>query len=398
MPLTARQIETARPRDKDYKLTDAQGLYLLVKKSGAKYWNLKYRFVGKEKKLSIGVYPTVTLAEARSRREDARRLLREGKDPSYEKQASKQAHRVNVGNTFKAIATEWFAHKARQWTERYLNDQIARMENKVYPFIGQRPITEIQPMEILNCLREVEKDGKLETLRKTRQICTQIFTHAIITGRAATNPAAHLSSALLPPEQAEGRCLSTEQLPAFLQDLNKSPRLMALATQLLMLTALRTGEMRLGRWDEINFDKFIWEIPKERMKKRRPHLVPLSTQAVAILQQVKTLTASLNSPYIFPGVHNPANPRARRCINDFLMQIGWHDHTAAHGLRHTFSTLTHDAGFDSAWIELQLAHVDKNAIRGVYNHAQYLDGRREMMQWYADHVDNLSRGIENKAI
>ncbi|MFZ4171422.1 tyrosine-type recombinase/integrase [Enterobacter ludwigii] len=392
MALTARQIETAKPRDKDYKLTDGQGLYLLVKKSGAKYWNLKYRFVGKEKKLSIGVYPTVTLAEARSRREDARRLLREGKDPSYEKQASKQAHRTSVENTFKVIATEWFAHKTRQWTERYLNDQIARMENKVYPFIGHRPVTEIQPMEVLNCLREVEKDGKLETLRKTRQICTQIFTHAIITGRAAINPAAHLSSALLPPERGEGRSLDTEQLPAFMRDLSQSRRLMAKGTLLLMLTALRTGELRQGRWDEIDFDKAIWEIPKERMKKRRPHIVPLSTQAVEILKQIQALTASLNSPYIFPGARNPAQPRTRRCINDFLEQIGWHKHTAAHGLRHTFSTITHDAGFNSAWIELQLAHVDKNAIRGVYNHALYLDNRREMMQWYADHIDSLSRG------
>lgn len=348
MPLTARQIETAKPTDKDYKLTDGQGLYLLVKKSGAKYWCLKYRFAGKEKKLSIGVYPDITLSQARSRREDARRLLKEGKDPSFEKQASKQAHRENVNTTFKSVATEWLELKGRKWTENYLQDQTARMENKIYPMIGNRPIADIKPMEVLECLQRVEQDGKLETLRKTRQLCVQVFAHAINTGRALTNPAISLSSAVSSPEGSETRRISEKQLPDFVNNLHNSPRIMALATWLLLLTVLRSGELRWGRWDEIDFDKALWEIPKERMKKRRPHIVPLSTQALNTLKRLKTLTAHHNSPYILPGVANAAKPRDRRYINDFLMQIGWHEYTASHGLRHTFSTLAHDHDFNSA--------------------------------------------------
>ncbi|WP_447887039.1 tyrosine-type recombinase/integrase [Serratia fonticola] len=389
MPLTARQIETAKPADKDYKLTDAQGLYLLVKKSGAKYWCLKYRFAGKEKKLSIGVYPEVTLAQARSCREDARRLLAEDKDPSHEKQASKRVHHDATACTFKVIAQEWFAHKARLWTLRYLDDQVARIENNLYPAIGNRPVADLKPLEVLDCLRVIEAQGKLEALRKTRQVCVQIFDYAIATGRATSNPATTLNTVLLPPERQNNRALTDAQLAVFIHDLARSTSLMALATRLLMLTALRSSELRLGEWHEIDLDRAVWEIPKERMKMRRPHVVPLSRQALAVLHQIKTLTAVRGSSYLFPSVSRPDRPRDRKCINDFLQQRGWHDHTTAHGFRHIFSTVAHDHDFNTAWIELQLAHVDKNSIRGTYNHAQYLDSRRQMMQWYADYIDSL---------
>lgn len=389
MALTVRQIDTAKPAEKDYKLTDGLGLYLLVKKSGAKYWNLKYRYGGKEKKLSIGVYPTVTLAQARIKRDEARRMIAEGADPSHEKQAQKRAQRESTANTFKAIAVEWFAHKAQKWSSRYLEDQIARIENKVYPAIGHRPVSEIKPLEMLNCLREIEHEGKLETLRKIRQICVQVFAYAIVTGRATSNPADYLNTALLPPERGTNRSLTVEQLPAFMRDIQHSVHFMAKATRLLMLTGLRTVEMRLGRWEEVDFNKAVWEIPKERMKKRRPHVVPLSRQALGLLVELKAEADRKHSPFILPGAHRADQPRDRHCIDDFLRQTGWHDHTTPHGFRHTFSTLTHDAGFNSAWIELQLAHVDKNSIRGIYNHALYLEDRRTMMQWYADTLDGM---------
>lgn len=393
MALTARQIDTAKSAEKDYKLSDASGLYLLVKKNGAKYWNLKYRFGGKEKKLSIGVYPAITLAQARIKRDEARRMIAEGRDPSQEKKEQKRAQRESSANTFKAIATEWFAHMERQWTPRYLADQVARIENKVYPVIGHRPVAEIKPMEVLDCLRLIESEGKLETVRKTRQLCFSIFAHAVITGRAISNPANYLNRALLPPERGTNRSLGKDHLPEFLRTLNASRSLMALATHLLMLTGLRTGELRKGEWTEVDVTNAVWEIPKERMKKRRPHLVPLSRQALAILEEIRALTAGLNSPFIFPAGHihlAARQPRGRRCINEFLEQIGWHEHTTAHGFRHTFSTLAHDEGFNTAWIELQLAHVDKNAIRGTYNHALYLNDRRIMMQWYADMLDGMT--------
>ena len=392
MALTARQIDTAKPADKDYKLSDAQGLYLLVKKSGAKYWNLKYRFGGKEKKLSIGVYPAVTLAQARSKRDEARRMLADGIDPSHEKQVQKRAHRENTASTFKAIATEWLAHKARQWTMRGLSEHRARLENRVFPALGNRPVADIKPLEVLACLRVVEAEGKLETLRKIRQVCVQIFAYAIVTGRATSNPAGYLETALLSPVRGHNRTVSDEQLPAFVRDMKQSVSLMGLATRLLMLTGLRTGEMRQGEWSEIDVDNAVWNIPASRMKKRRPHCVPLSRQALEVLAQIKILTAGLNSPFIFPtarGNKAGKQPRERKCINDFLKTTGWHKYVTAHGFRHTFSTRVHDAGFNTAWIELQLAHVDKNSIRGTYNHALYLDDRRVMMQWYADMLDSL---------
>lgn len=389
MALTARQIDTAKPAEKDYKLADASGLYLLVKTSGAKYWCLKYRFGGKEKKLSLGVYPFITLAQARAERDKARRMMADGADPSHEKQVRKRALRESTASTFKAIATEWFAHKARQWTARYLADQVARIESHIYPALARRPVSEIKPLDVLDCLRVIERRGQLETLRKTRQICVKIFAYAIVTGRATRNPADYLSTALLSPERGSNRSLTADHLPAFMHALNQSERLVTKATRLLMLTGLRTGEMRLGRWEEVNFEKAVWEIPAERMKKRRPHIVPLSRQALALLEDIKTLTAGLNSAWILPGGHGADRPRGRRFINDHLVALGWHEHTTAHGFRHTFSTLAHDEGFNSAWIELQLAHVDKNSIRGTYNHALYLDDRRTLMQWYADRLENL---------
>ncbi|HFV7173852.1 TPA: tyrosine-type recombinase/integrase, partial [Escherichia coli] len=247
----------------------------------------------------------------------------------------------------------------------------------------------IRPMEILNVLRSIEEQGKLEALRKTRQLCAQVFDYAIATGRATVNPASTLSGVLLPPEKQQRRTLSEEQIGAFMHQITASGNLMSLATRMLVLTAVRTGELRLATWDEINFTDALWVIPKERMKMRRPHVVPLSRQVLALLEEIKTRTESRNSAFIIPGAFRKDLPRNRKCINEFLEQSGWHALTTAHGFRHTFSTILHDHDFSSAWIELQLAHVDKNVMRGTYNHAQYLEGRREMMQWYADYIDSL---------
>ena len=389
MPLTVRQIESAKPADRDYKLSDGQGLYLLVKKSGARYWNLKYRFASKEKKLVIGVYPDISLAQARQKRDEARKLLTEGKDPSYEKQARKHELRERIACTFCTLAEELFTHMARRWTVGYLADQRARFENHINPSLGNRPVADIRPLEILNALRVIERNGKLEALRKTRQLCSQIFDYAIATGRATINPASTLNSVVLHPEQQQRRMLSEEQLGAFMYQMKVSGNFMSLVTQILVLTAVRTGELRLATWDEIDFTNALWVIPKERMKMRRPHVVPLSHQVQMLLKDIKTITAPRNSDLVVPGVYRNNQPRSRGCINEFLQQVGWHALTTAHGFRHTFSTILHDHDFSSAWIELQLAHVDKNVMRGTYNHAQYLDGRREMMQWYADYIDSL---------
>ncbi|MCD1126599.1 tyrosine-type recombinase/integrase [Jinshanibacter sp. LJY008] len=391
MPLTAKQTEAAKPKEKEYKLTDSQGLYLLVKPSGAKYWRYKYRFAGKEKKLAIGVYPNISLAQARLLRDEARKLLSENTDPSQIKQNKKLAHRITHVNTFKTIADEWILSKERKWGVEHKKNTENRFKIYVYPCIGKRPITDITPMDVLTCLRKIEVTGKLETLRKTRHACLQVFAYAIITGRAKFNPADYLTNALASPESENHLSLTIEQLPEFLQNLHQSKinPLMQLAVKLLLLTGLRSQEMRYGTWDEIDLNRATWTIPAERMKMRRPHLVPLCKQSIELLKIVKVLTNSIESPYIFPGYFDAQKPRARRAFNYCLLQLGWLNRTTAHGFRHTMSTILHEQGYNTAWIELQLAHVDKNIIRGTYNHAQYLEQRREMLQWYADYLDSL---------
>ncbi|MDR7344369.1 integrase [Pantoea alhagi] len=391
MPLNARQIDTAKPREKEYKLTDGGGLYLLIKPNGAKYWRLKYRVLGKEKKLSIGVYPDISLADARLKREEARKVVALGGDPSEEKRVEKLAQKASVENNFKAIALEWHEYKRTGWSKGYADDLMEAFENDIFPDLGKRPIAEIKPLEMLTTLRKLEKRGVLDKLRKIRQACNQVFRYAIVTGRAENNPASELSSALATPKPQHFPHLLAEELPEFLQALEAysgSP-ITRLATRILMLTGVRTIELRLAEWKEFDLDKAIWEVPKERMKMRRPHMVPLSTQVVEALREIQVVTGRYS--LVFPGRNDITKPMSEASINQVLKRIGYHGKATGHGFRHTMSTILHEQGYNTAWIELQLAHVDKNTIRGTYNHAQYLEQRREMLQWYGDFVDGLGK-------
>jgi len=391
MPLNARQIDTAKPREKEYKLTDGGGLYLLIKPNGAKYWRLKYRVLGKEKKLSIGVYPDISLADARLKREEARKVVALGGDPSEEKRVEKLAQKASVENNFKAIALEWHEYKRTGWSKGYADDLMEAFENDIFPDLGKRPIAEIKPLEMLTTLRKLEKRGVLDKLRKIRQACNQVFRYAIVTGRAENNPASELSSALATPKSQHFPHLLAEELPEFLQALEAysgSP-ITRLATRILMLTGVRTIELRLAEWKEFDLDKAIWEVPKERMKMRRPHMVPLSTQVVEALREIQVVTGRYS--LVFPGRNDITKPMSEASINQVLKRIGYHGKATGHGFRHTMSTILHEQGYNTAWIELQLAHVDKNTIRGTYNHAQYLEQRREMLQWYGDFVDGLGK-------
>ena len=391
MPLNARQIDTAKPRDKEYKLTDGGGLYLLIKPNGAKYWRLKYRVLGKEKKLSIGVYPDISLSDARLKREEARKVVALGGDPSEEKRVEKLAQKASVENNFKAIALEWHEYKRTGWSKGYADDLMEAFENDIFPDLGKRPIAEIKPLEMLTTLRKLEKRGVLDKLRKIRQACNQVFRYAIVTGRAESNPASELSSALATPKSQHFPHLLAEELPKFLQALEAysgSP-ITRLATRILMLTGVRTIELRLAEWKEFDLDKAIWEVPKERMKMRRPHMVPLSTQVVEALREIQVVTGRYS--LVFPGRNDITKPMSEASINQVLKRIGYHGKATGHGFRHTMSTILHEQGYNTAWIELQLAHVDKNTIRGTYNHAQYLEQRREMLQWYGDCVDGLGK-------
>ncbi|UMB75931.1 tyrosine-type recombinase/integrase [Dickeya fangzhongdai] len=386
MKLNARQVDAAKPREKAYKLADGAGLYLEVVPSGSRYWRMKYRFNGKEKRMAFGVYPAVSLAQARALRDEAKKKLAEGIDPSFAKKEEKLVRDVQLNNTFQAVALEWHGTKVSRWSEGYASDIIEAFNKDIFPYIGQQPVNEIKPLVLLNVLRRMESRGATEKAKKVRQRCSEVFRYAIVTGRAEYNPAADLTSAMSGHESKHYPFLTVEELPDFFKALSSytgSP-LIVLAARLLILTGVRTGELRGAFWSEFDLEKAVWEIPAERMKMKRPHLVPLSTQALEIVQQLKVMSGQY--PLMFPGRNDPRKTMSEASINQVFKRIGYTGKVTGHGFRHTMSTILHEEGFNTAWIETQLAHVDKNAIRGTYNHALYLEGRREMMQWYADYI------------
>ncbi|AJJ57512.1 DUF4102 domain-containing protein [Yersinia pseudotuberculosis] len=391
MKLTVRQIDTAKPKEKPYKLSDGGGLYLEVTTNGSRYWRLKYRYAGKEKRLAFGVYPEVSLAQAREKREAAKKLLSAGSDPGELKKAEKIAQKLNYENTFEAIAREWHQLRADRWSLRYRDEIIDTFEKDIFPYIGKRPIAEIKPLELLETLRKMEKRGALEKMRKVRQRCGEVYRYAIITGRAEYNPAPDLATALTPPKKQHFPFLTAEELPYFLKNLAgyTGSVITKTATKIILLTAVRTQELRFTRWQDIDLEKGIWEIPAEVMKMKRPHVVPLSKQVIELFNSLKPLSGHYE--LVFIGRNDHRKPISKESVNQVIELLGYKGRLTGHGFRHTMSTILHEKGYNSAWIETQLAHIDKNAIRGTYNHAQYMDGRREMMQWYADYLDALER-------
>lgn len=389
MMLNARKVDTAKGKEKSYKLSDGGGLYLQVEPSGSRYWRMKYRFAGKEKRLSFGVYPTVTLADARQNREEAKKILAAGEDPGEVKKSKKHAlHAENkILNPFETVALEWYNMKLPTWSAAYASSIIEAFKNDIFPHIGQRPIADIKPLELLEVLKIIETRGAIEKAKKVRQRCGEVFRYAIVTGRAIYNPAPDLASAMQGREALHYPFLKTKELPEFFTALDAytgSP-VVLLGAYLLILTGLRTGELRAAEWREVDFKNALWEIPKERMKMRRAHIVPLSKQAISYLEQLKKLTGAYS--LMFPGRNDSLKCMSEASINQVFKRIGYTGRVTGHGFRHTMSTILHEQGFNSAWIETQLAHIDKNSIRGIYNHAQYLEGRKEMMQWYADYLN-----------
>lgn len=383
MPLNDMQIRRAKPEAKAYTLGDGQGLSLLIEPNGSKSWRFRYRFAGKPKMISLGVYPTITLADARSRRDDARKLVAEGKNPSEVRKEQKIALQTESESAFEKIATEWHQMKSAKWSEGYASDIMEAFQNDIFPYVGTRPIGEIKPLELLNVLRKIERRGALEKMRKVRQRCSEVFRYAIATGRAEFNPAADLSSALDVHQSNHFPFLKADEIPDFLRALDgyTGSRLVLIATKLLMITGVRTIELRAALWSEFDLDNAIWEIPAEKMKMRRAHLVPLSTQALDLLNELKIMTG--NYRYVFPGRNDPNKPMSEAAINQLIKRLGYGGRLTGHGFRHMMSTILHDAGFNSQYIELQLAHVDSNRIRGTYNHATFIEERRKMLSFFS---------------
>lgn len=389
MPLTDLEIRRSKPREKPYTLNDGSGLSLLIEPNGSKGWRFRYRFDGKPKMLSLGTYPLVSLTDARQKRDEAKKLVASGINPSDVRKRDKQERQNEIGNTFEAIAREWYEKRTDRWSAGYAEEMMKTFETDVFPFIGGRPIAEIKPMELMGVLSRLDERGATEKLRKVRQRCGEVWRYAIVTGRAEYNPAPDLVSAFVPHKKEHYAFLKHEELPEFFRTLNtySGSIVVKLAMRLQVLTGLRPGELRQGEWAEIDFEKRLWEVPPSRMKKRRPHCVPLSAQAIAILEQLKPITGHYQ--FIFPGRIHHSKPMSEMAMNVLIRRIGYAGRVTGHGFRHTMSTILHEQGYNTAWIETQLAHVDKNSIRGTYNHAQYLDGRREMLQWYADYMDAL---------
>jgi integrase len=397
MTLTDTRIRNAKPKAQAYKLSDGGGMYLLVTPKGATYWRLDYRFAGKRQTLALGVYPVVTLSNARSRREEARALLDKDIDPGAAKKATKRVAKLASGNTFEAVAREWLENQCNRFVPQYRARLIARLEADVFSQIGSRPVTDIDAPELLEMLRRVERRGVIETARRLRQLCGQVFRYAIVTGRAKHNPSVDLRGALKSPGQKRGhKAMPLDEVPAFLKALSTydgDPRT-RLALRLMLLTFARTTELRAARWPEFeNLDGIepLWRIPAERMKMQREHIVPLSPQALAALRELRGLPGCDASPFLFPSASR------ERCMSNNTMlyalyRLGYHSRATVHGFRAMASTALNEMGYRPDVIERQLAHQERNAVRAAYNRAEYLGERRAMMSQWADHLDSLGGG------
>ena len=389
MPLTDAVIRKTKPKAKPFKLSDSGGLFLLVQPSGSKWWRFKYRFDGKEKLLALGSYPETPLALARKRHFEARELLAAGKDPSEAKQAAKRTATGKSSFRFEAVAREWLA-KNSHWSPLYARDVKNRMENHLLARLGQRPLTEITTPEILDVLRDIEDSGALDMAQRMMQVCGQIFRYAITAGYAERNPVTDLRGALKTPVRKNHAYLKEDQLPEYLQKLSAYDGGIEtqLALKLLLLTFVRTVELRGAEWVEINFDKAEWRIPAERMKMKDLHIVPLSTQSVAALRELEKHTGSRK--FLFPNQLKPSGFMSENTILYALYRMGYRSRATGHGFRSTASTILNENGFAPDVIERQLAHVERNKVRAAYNHAQYLPERRKMMQWWADYLDEAA--------
>ena len=393
MPLTDTAIRNAKSQNKQYKLTDEKGMYLLVNKAG-KYFRFDYRYAGKRKTLAFGVYPDVKLKDAREKRDIARQLLQNNVDPGQHKKETKNMRIEQSTNSLAAIAREWFTKNKHMWTEGHSRTIISRLDNNIFPWLGSRPIAEISAPELLTIFRRIEGRGAIETAHRVKQICGQIFRYAIATGRAARDPTTDLRGALPPTKPKH---MSTITDPKKIGELLRAidgyegHLVTRCALRLAPLIFVRPGELRHAEWDEINFEQAEWKIPAEKMKMRSPHIVPLATQSIEILREIEPLTGK--GRYVFPSLRTTERPMSNNTVLAALRRLGYaKEEMSGHGFRAMASTVLHEQGWPSDVIERQLAHAERNSIKAAYNHAQHLPERRKMMEAWADYLDQLKAG------
>ncbi len=396
MKLTDIKCKTGKPKDKPYKMFDGGGLYLEVLPTAKKLWRLKYYYLKKEKRISLGPYPLVTLAEARNAREDAKKLLLKDIDPSAARKDKKRLTSRNAENTFKAVALEWHGQNKDRWSKNYAYKVLRGLELNVFPFIGHRPISQITPPELLSeCLRRPEQRGSLDIAARTRQICGQVFRYGIQTGRCEWNAAENLKGALKTKKTEHFRTINSKEIPAFLKALERNEARLfertRRAVQLSLLTFCRPKEIRMARWEDIDFEEKIWLIPAHIMKMGKEHFVPLSRQAIAVLKEQETEVEMLNTPWVFPSQVRPREPMSDGTVNKAIKRLGYGKDMVAHGFRALArTTIREQLKYHSEIIEKQLAHKSPGPLGEAYDRTQFIDERTVMMQEWADYLDALA--------
>lgn len=404
MSLTDTAIRNAKPSTKTQRLYDGGGMYLELSPAGGKWWRWKYRFLGKEKRLSLGTYPDVTLAAARAQRDEARRLLASGIDPSLHRQARRAADADKYTNSFEVVGREWHAKFAKGWVQTHSERTLLRLERELFPWLGRRPVADVSARDVLVVLNRMVDRGAVETARRTLQNCNAIFRYAIVTARAERNPAADLADALPPSPKTKhfAAIMEPQAIWSLLRAIQayKGDFPVRCALQVAPYVFVRPGELRYAEWSEIDLDEAVWSIPAERMKMKVAHLVPLSQQALAILRDLHALTGQ--GRYVFKTMRGPiyARPIGPNTLVVALRQMGYHkDAMTMHGFRAMARTVLDEVlGFRPDYIEHQLAHAVRDPNGRAYNRTAHLAERRKMMQAWADYLDDLRADTGQKVV
>ena len=395
MKLNDKRCKTAETKDKPYKIADGQGMYLDIRPNGAKYWRLRYRLHGKQKLLALGVYPEISLKEARERRNEARKLLEDGIDPSKNKRDTQRAARINANNTFEAIALEWHDNQKGRWSNNHFNNVLHRLKADVFPYIGNDPIAELEAPHLLDMLRKIEKRGALDIAGRTRQICGQVFRYGIQTGKCKRDPSSDLRGALKTRQKEHFNAIESKEIPELLNAIERNDARLFPRTRRAILLSLHTftrpGELRKAEWGEIDLENKQWTIPAAKMKMRRDHVVPLSRQVIEILKEQKQETDHLATNLVFPSQVRPKDPMSDGTVRVALHKLGFKDRMTAHGFRALArTTIREKLHFDPDVIECQLAHKAAGPLGEAYNRAQFIEKRTIMMQEWSDYIDQLA--------
>jgi len=396
MALTIKKIEAAKPKDKNYRISDGNGLSLLILPSGTKTFVYRYRrpVTRKENNITYGKFPELSLADARYLHVQAKALLSKGIDPGEDRKVKKSEE--SQDNSFESVANEWLKKNSTEWTPKTHRTNQGRLENHVFPYIGEMPIAEITPKEILAILQRIESKGTHETAHRVSSLCSQVFRYAVFIGKSETDPV-HIVKNALPPitKTRKHRAALTDpkEVGKLLRAIEDYPghHIVKQALRVGLYTFTRSIEIRGMTWDEVDFDRREWRVPSTRMKMRKPHIVPLSNQVLSILTDVKEL--GLPSKYVFPSVVNNSNMLSENTLNMALRRLGYtKEQLCYHGFRGTCTTLLYETGWPKDMVERQLAHVQTNQVRAAYDHAQYIEQRTRMMQSFADYLDSLRDG------